>query len=286
MSDIFLSCATEDGMTAVKLARVFRGQGWTVWWDSSTVTAGADYLKAVMEEIVSAKVSVVLWSHTARESPLVRVALGRRGLDILIPALLEKLEPPLEFYDLPIFDLSDWDGTASHAGLQSLVGHLRALMVEDRRAKPEGGGVFISYRRSDAAAYAGRLYDRLVARFGKEKVFIDMVNVGMGDDFVDTITAAAESCAVMVVLISRQWSRGEETRPGRHDYVRLEVSKGLERKIRVMPILIQGASMPEAEELPEDLAPLLRRNAFELRDTRWERDVEDLIKTLESILKG
>jgi hypothetical protein len=214
------------------------------------------------------------------------VALGRRGLDILIPALLEKLEPPLEFYDLPIFDLSDWDGTASHAGLQSLVGHLRALMVEDRRAKPEGGGVFISYRRSDAAAYAGRLYDRLVARFGKEKVFIDMVNVGMGDDFVDTITAAAESCAVMVVLISRQWSRGEETRPGRPDYVRLEVSKGLERKIRVMPILIQGASMPEAEELPEDLAPLLRRNAFELRDTRWERDVEDLIKTLESILKG
>jgi hypothetical protein len=60
----------------------------------------------------------------------------------------------------------------------------------------------------------------------------------------------------------------------------------LERKIRVIPILIQGASMPAPKELPEDLSPLVRRNALALSDTRWERDVEDLIKSLENLLKG
>lgn len=54
----------------------------------------------------------------------------------------------------------------------------------------------------------------------------------------------------------------------------------------MIPILIQGAEMPAAKELPEDLAPLVRRNALALSDARWERDVEDLIKTLEGLLKA
>ncbi|HEX8502606.1 MAG TPA: TIR domain-containing protein [Pyrinomonadaceae bacterium] len=147
------------------------------------------------------------------------------------------------------------------------------------------GGVFISYRRSEGAAYAGRLYDRLAPRFGKEQVFIDTENVGWGEDFVEVITEAAKSCAVMIVLISRGWARGHDARTAQPDYVRLEVATALARKIRLVPILIQGASMPAPEELPEDLSPLLRRNALALSDARWERDVEDLIQTLENILK-
>lgn len=146
------------------------------------------------------------------------------------------------------------------------------------------GGVFISYRRDEASAYAGRLYDRLAARFGKEKVFFDAEDIGWGEDFVDIITAAAESCAVMIALISRGWARGAGGREGTDDYVRLEVATALGRKIRVIPILIQGASMPAPKELSEDLAPLARRNALALSDTRWERDVEDLIKSLEPLL--
>ena len=156
-------------------------------------------------------------------------------------------------------------------------------------AEPEGDkrfrGVFISYRRSEAAAYAGRLYDRLAARFGREKVFIDTENVGWGEDFVEAITAAAESCAVMIALVSREWSRGAGGREDVDDYVRLEVATALGRKIRVIPILIQGASMPAPKDLPEDLSPLARRNALALSDTRWERDVEDLVKSLEKLLK-
>jgi len=326
MSDIFLSCAIEDGVTAVKLAPIFRQQGWTVWWDASTITPGVDYLKAVVEELERAKIGIVLWSHAARESNLVRVALKRAGQVILVPVLLEKIELPFEFSVLQTVDLSDWDGAASHAELQSLLRRVRAhigtssppaephasaadltklmlgnslrigkghtdIAAEKTRADlpPEVGarfgGVFISYRRNEAAAYARGLYDRLAARFGRERVFFDAENVGWGEDFVEAITAAAESCAVMIVLVSRQWARGAGEKAEAHDYVRLEVAAALGRKVRVIPILIQGASMPAPMELPEDLSPLLRRNALALSDTRWERDVEDLIKTLESLIK-
>jgi hypothetical protein len=322
MSDIFISCATDDGMTAAKLAGVFRQEGLGVWWDVSTITPGANYLEAVAEELRHSKVVVLLWSRASGESRLVRLtrerAVGQMPVVVVLlekAELLEKLKLPLTLLSLEVFDLSDWDGPASHAELQDLLRHVRSLIptsqspavprdsfnyfpksdIHDFLRLPEiraasqpqdgvrFGGVFISYRRGEAAAYAGRLYDRLAARFGKEKVFIDTENVGWGEDFVEVITSAAEACAVMIVLVSRGWSRGAEAEVD--DYVRLEVATALGRKIRVMPILIQGASMPAPKELPEDLAPLVRRNALALSDTRWERDVEDLLKTLEGLLK-
>ena len=91
----------------------------------------------------------------------------------------------------------------------------------------------------------------------------------------------------MIALISRGWSRGAGGGTELDDYVRLEVATALGRKIRVIPILIQGASMPKPKELPDDLAPLARLNAIPLSDdARWERDVEDLMKTLEKLLNG
>ena len=131
------------------------------------------------------------------------------------------------------------------------------------------------------------MYKEPTARFSREQVFLDMVNIPAGADFVEAITGAAESCAIMVVLISRQWARAAGGGQGEEeDYVRLEVVAALGRKVPLIPILIQGASMPRAKELPDDLARIVRRNACELRDGRWERDVEDLILDLEKLLKN
>lgn len=315
MSDIFLSCAIDDGVTAKKLVAVFRREGWTVWWDASTLTPGADYLESVVEELEHSKVVVVLWSRAARESRLVREARNRAGL---IPIVTVMLDDVGTMFDQD-FDLSDWDGSESHAELQDLLRRLRKLITPPLRpttppasiaelslpeiqegatrgiqasagSRPKDGalfeGVFISYRRNEAAAYARGLYDRLAAHFGRDRVFFDHENVGWGEDFIEAITAAAKSCAVMIVLVSPRWSRGADEGTGNHDYVRLEVATALGRKIRVIPILIQGASMPAPKDLPEDLSPLVRRNALALSDTRWERDVEDLTKTLEGLLKA
>src|SRR5262245_43376752 len=57
----------------------------------------------------------------------------------------------------------------------------------------------------------------------------------------------------------------------------------LKTKIRVVPICVDGTPLPNSSDLPEDLRPLVRRNAFELRNARFKRDAEDLVRELEKI---
>ncbi len=312
MSDIFLSYVLDDLDKAEKLRHAFERQGWTVCWNPFGAFTGL-HAEVVDGELKKAKVIVAFWSRrAARRSSFVRETLHRISSAPPVLVLLDKAKRPLH---LAAFDLSEWDGDLLHTGLAGLLSYVRGIIAaaappagppasfeelspseikenarlgikESVAAQSEGAarfrGVFISYRRNDAAAYAGRLYDRLAARFGREQVFLDTANVSWGEDFVEAITAAAESCAVMIALVSPRWSRGGHADVD--DYVRLEVAKALERKIRVIPILIQGASMPAPKELPEDLRPFVRCNAFPFIDTRWERDVEDLIKSLEALL--
>lgn len=141
--------------------------------------------------------------------------------------------------------------------------------------------VFISYRRDDTAGYAGRLFDTLVRRFGEAAVFMDLTDIAPGSDFVETIERAVGSCEVLLVLIGRNWvtsadAQGRGRLEDPHDFIRHEVATALGRKIPVMPVLVQGARMPTADELPQDLKALARRQAIELSDSRWDTDVARL----------
>jgi len=142
-------------------------------------------------------------------------------------------------------------------------------------------GVFISYRRDDTAGHAGRLFDTLVRRFGEPAVFMDLTDIAPGSDFVETIERAVGSCDVLLVLIGRNWlksadSQGRSRLEDPQDFIRHEVATALSRNIPVMPILLQGARMPTADELPQDLKALARRQAIELSESRWETDVARL----------
>ncbi len=146
--------------------------------------------------------------------------------------------------------------------------------------------VFINYRREDAAGEAGRLYDALTARFGKGYVFMDVVAIQAGADFAHAINQAVGACDVAVTVIGKSWLRLADAGGNRRlddpkDLVRLEIQSALERKVRVVPALVQGAQMPRADELPASLARLAARNAFEISHIRWQQDVERLIATLE-----
>jgi hypothetical protein len=148
--------------------------------------------------------------------------------------------------------------------------------------------IFLSYRREDTAGYAGRLYDALVARFPADQVFIDIDTIEPGVDFVEVVENAVGACDVFITLIGQRWAEVMSERAQRgdgdeSDFVRLETEAALKRKIRVIPVLVQGAKMPRASELPESLAPLTRRNALELSDHRWRYDVEQLIQLLERL---
>src|SRR5215217_8320128 len=148
------------------------------------------------------------------------------------------------------------------------------------------GRIFISYRRQETAYPAGWLYDRLADRFGGGQVFKDVDSIELGDDFVEVITRAVGSCDVLLALIGNQWltitdQHGRRRLDDPHDFVRLEIEAALSRNIRVIPILVDGARMPSADELPDSLDRLVRRQALELNPVRFDSDPSRLLKVLD-----
>jgi hypothetical protein len=149
--------------------------------------------------------------------------------------------------------------------------------------------VFISYRREDSEGFARSLFQSLVGRFGKDHVFMDVEAIGLGMDFVDAIDKSLADCGALLVLIGKDWIACTD-RQGRRrldiedDFVRTELAKAIERNVRIIPILVKGAPMPKADELPEQLRPLTRRQALELRHERWDHDVDHLAAALEQAL--
>ncbi|GKV74642.1 toll/interleukin-1 receptor domain-containing protein [Pseudarthrobacter sp. NCCP-2145] len=151
------------------------------------------------------------------------------------------------------------------------------------------GRIFISYRREETAYPAGWLYDRLADRYGGGQVFKDVDSIQLGDDFVEAITRAVGSCDVVLVLIGDKWitiadEHGKRRLDDADDFVRLEIQAALTRNVRVIPILVDGARMPRADELPESLAKLVRRQALEFSPARFEFDTSRLFKVLDGTL--
>jgi hypothetical protein len=151
--------------------------------------------------------------------------------------------------------------------------------------------VFINYRRDESAGYAGRIADSFEKYFGEDKVFRDIDSLEPGLDFSVAIERTLESSEVLVAVIGKNWltatdAAGQRRLENPDDFVRVEIATALKRNMRVIPVLVQGASMPSADELPEDLAPLTRRNAFELHDSSWGDDIRRLITVIERVIKG
>ena len=146
--------------------------------------------------------------------------------------------------------------------------------------------VFVSYRREDSRDVAGRIYDRLAGHFGAENVFKDVDSIPLGVDFREHIRAAVERCDVLLAVVGPHWLTTEGPRGGRRlddssDFVRLEVNAALDRRIRVVPLLVGGATMPRADELPAELRDLAFRNAAPVRpDPDFHRDMDRLIEAL------
>jgi glycerophosphoryl diester phosphodiesterase len=153
------------------------------------------------------------------------------------------------------------------------------------------GRIFISYRRQDSAYPAGWLYDRLADRFGPDQVFKDVDSIELGDDFVETITNAVGSCDILLALIGQQWlditgADGTRRLDDPDDFVRLEIEAALDRKVLLIPILVDGAQMPRGDALPPSIAPMVRRHALELSPNRFRSDTERLLETMDRTLTG
>jgi tetratricopeptide (TPR) repeat protein len=142
--------------------------------------------------------------------------------------------------------------------------------------------IFISYRRDDAAAYAGRVADRLGEFVGPEHVFMDVESIHPGQNFAEAIDRTLSQCSNVLVIIGPRWFdilRQREASQEK-DYVVHEVSSALGRVVNVVPVFVGGATSAALSQLPHELADLSSRQAIELRDDSFKDDCTRLAASL------
>lgn len=155
-------------------------------------------------------------------------------------------------------------------------------------ASPRIVQIFVSYRREDSADVTGRLYDRLVARFGRERVFKDVDSIPLGVDFRTHLQEVVGACDVVVAVIGERWlsvgGEGSRRLDDGKDFVRIELETALQRQIPVVPVLVGGARMPSVGDLPPTLAALVYRHGQAVRpDPDFHHDMDRLIQGLETM---
>jgi formylglycine-generating enzyme required for sulfatase activity len=146
--------------------------------------------------------------------------------------------------------------------------------------------VFISYRRDDSKYQALRIYEALIKVLPKDQVFMDIGTIKPGVDFVEMLEGWVDKCELLLALIGAGWVDAADPRTGKrrlddeNDFVRIEVREALKRGIPVVPVILEGARMPEASELPADLSKLIRRQAEFVEFRTFDTDVARLIDRL------
>jgi len=144
--------------------------------------------------------------------------------------------------------------------------------------------IFISYRREDGIARAGRIYDRLVSRYGEDQVFMDLGKIAAGADFEKVLDQQLGACDVLIAIIGEVWlvsRKGRRRLDDQADFVRREIERALQRNVRILPVLVGEAKMPTASELPPGLTELASRNATRISDEGFDAAMEGLILDIE-----
>jgi PQQ-dependent dehydrogenase (methanol/ethanol family) len=153
------------------------------------------------------------------------------------------------------------------------------------------GKIFINYRREDAIATAGRMHDRLAKAFGRKQLFMDVDHIPAGVDFVAYLEKQVAKCDVLIAVMGPTWLNakgpdGLRRLDNVEDFVVIEIATALARNVRVIPVLVDGARMPRADELPEPLKPLARRNAVTLQNSQFGSDAERLVEKIREAMAG
>src|SRR5262245_54402199 len=145
--------------------------------------------------------------------------------------------------------------------------------------------VFLCYRRDDSAGYAGRVQDRLEREFGRDLLFMDVDAIPLGVNFSKVLREEVAKCGVLLAVIGPNWLDARDKNGNRrlddpNDFVRIEIAAALQRDIPVIPILLDGARVPKADQLPKDLEELELRNALNVRHDSFHSDMDKLIRGL------
>jgi hypothetical protein len=156
--------------------------------------------------------------------------------------------------------------------------------------KKKVGKVFINYRRDDASGFSGRIFDRLKNHFPSDNLFMDVVGIEPGKNFMEIINSQIWQCAVFLCIIGEHWldindKSGNRRLDSAEDYVRVELELAIRNDILIIPILVNKAVMPDPALLPQSLRPLASYNAVRITHERFDSDSSDLIRLVDYALK-
>jgi hypothetical protein len=151
-----------------------------------------------------------------------------------------------------------------------------------------GGKIFVNYRRDDCAANALAIASYLEREFGANRVFIDLDRLRPGQNFPEELEKRLSACKVMLCLIGPGWLGACDEEGGRRiddakDWVRLEIERALHHGLVVIPVLVGGAQVPKASELPEPLKLLIERQAATVTTNGFRTDMAGLTRDIRAI---
>jgi hypothetical protein len=146
----------------------------------------------------------------------------------------------------------------------------------------------INYRHDDSAGDARSIYERLKRSFGKEVLFLDVSTIELGDNFVRISRENAARCSALLVIIGRGWLEavdqyGKRRLDDPNDLVRVEITTAIQRRIRIIPVLVHGVKMPPPSALPDDIAELSQYNGIDVRHAGFQEDMDRLVKGLKAL---
>jgi hypothetical protein len=149
--------------------------------------------------------------------------------------------------------------------------------------------IVISYRRDDSKWIADRVFDRFENHYGKGNVFMDIDSIPFGLDFREHIRDTLDRCDVMVALVGPNWIGRYDA--GEHilnetDWVRIEIEAALNKKIPLIPLLIEGARMPKPDELPDPLKNFVFRQSAALDRDNFRAQMDRLIASIDQHLSN
>jgi len=143
--------------------------------------------------------------------------------------------------------------------------------------------IVVSYRRADSAGYVRAVYERITQRVGRDNVFLDVDAIEAGRDFRAALSAAISGADALVLVIGPRWLEARAGRSRLHepdDVVRFEIETALAEGVPVVPVLVEGVTMPAADALPPEVRPLASRNAVTISNERFDADIRRLLAVL------
>jgi TIR domain-containing protein len=170
--------------------------------------------------------------------------------------------------------------------MMGLLGKPVRWEVTDGPTMPGRRKVFISYRRDDAKYQARDIYRALTRVLPRGHVFMDVDTMPLGENFVEILEDWVDQCDVVLALIGAGWITATDPKTGRprlansHDFVRTELRRALGRKIPVVPVVLDGAALPEPGSLPDDIRELVLRHAEFVDFRTFDADVDRLMRKL------